>query len=46
MPSRKAGYIVWQDNKIVIFYCNNLLTTPSRPVIDGEDAKLFVVCKD
>lgn len=34
-----AGYIVWKDTKIVIFYTNNLCHTPSRAFLDMDDAE-------
>ena len=30
-----AGYIVWRDTKVVIFYTNDLAGTPSEPILDG-----------
>lgn len=32
-----AGYIVWKDSKIVIFYTNDLAKTPSEPILDMND---------
>ena len=31
----KAGYIVWKDKNTVVFYTNDLLQTPSRPILDS-----------
>ena len=33
--AEKAGYIVWKDSKLVVFYTNNLAKTPSKPILDG-----------
>jgi hypothetical protein len=37
MVAEFAGYIVWVDSKLVIFYTNNLHYTPSKPILDGHD---------
>ena len=34
--TEKAGYIVWKDKKIIIFYTNDLASSPSIPIIDGS----------
>ena len=34
--AEKAGYIVWKDKKIVIFYTNDLASSPSIPIMDGS----------
>jgi sporulation protein YlmC with PRC-barrel domain len=43
-PADCAGYIIWKDSKIVIFYTNDLSSTPSEPILDGgnEEAILCV----
>jgi hypothetical protein len=33
----KAGYIVWKDSNVVIFYTNDLAATPSQNVVVGTD---------
>ena len=41
-PRSKAlncGYIVYKDNKLVIFYTNNLQGTPSRYILKGENVE-------
>ena len=35
--AEKAGYIVWKDKKIVIFYTNDLASSPSVPILDGSE---------
>jgi hypothetical protein len=35
--AENAGYVVWKDSKVVIFYTNDLASTPSRAVLDGTD---------
>jgi hypothetical protein len=35
--AEKAGYIVWKDRKLVIFYTNNLAATPTRAIINGDN---------
>ena len=32
-----AGYVVWKDKNVVIFYSNDLAGTHSSPIIHGED---------
>ena len=32
----KAGYIIFKDKKIVIFYTNDLACTPSKPILLGK----------
>jgi len=41
-PRSKAlncGYIVYKDNKLVIFYTNNLQGTPSKYILKGENVE-------
>ena len=33
--AENAGYIIWKDSKVVIFYCNDMASTPSHPILDG-----------
>jgi hypothetical protein len=33
--AEKAGFVVLKDNKVVIFYSNDLAATPSQPVMDA-----------
>ena len=33
--AKNAGYIVWKDSKVVVFYTNDLSNTPSTSVLDG-----------
>jgi hypothetical protein len=35
----RAGYIIWKDTKVVVFYSNNLKSTPSRWIIPGDNAE-------
>jgi len=35
LVAENAGYIVWKDSKLVVFYTNDLASTPSRPILDG-----------
>ena len=37
-----AGYIVWKDSKVVVFYTTDLAATPTRPLIDGTDAEAIM----
>lgn len=37
LVSEDAGYVFWKDKKVVIFYSNNLASTPSSPIFDGDD---------
>ena len=37
--ARNAGYIVYKDSKIVIFYTNDLAQTPSKPILYSTDAE-------
>jgi hypothetical protein len=37
MVSPKAGYIIWKDSKVVIFYSNDLANTPSKGLLHGDD---------
>lgn len=32
--AKNAGYIVWKNSKIVIFYTNDLANTPGEPILD------------
>lgn len=34
-----AGYVIWKDRKVVVFYTNDLATTPTRDVIPGDDSE-------
>ena len=31
-----AGYIIWKDSKLVLFYTNDLESTPSVSILDGK----------
>ena len=33
----KAGYIVFKDSKVGIFYSNDLQSTPSAPTLDANN---------
>jgi hypothetical protein len=33
--AENAGCIVWNDSRLVVFYTNDLASTPSRPILDG-----------
>ena len=35
--AEKAGYIVWKDSKVVVFYTNDLASTPPSAILDGTD---------
>ena len=35
--AENAGYIVFKDKKVVVFYTNDLASTPSKPILFGED---------
>ena len=37
LVAENAGYIVWKDKKIVIFYTNDLASSPSVPILDGSE---------
>ena len=43
MIADKAGYIVWRDSKVVIFYTNDLLNAPTNPILDG-DSEEAILC--
>jgi hypothetical protein len=34
---QQAGYIVWKDSKVTIFYSNDLKFMPSSPILEGAD---------
>jgi hypothetical protein len=36
-PAERAGFIVFKDSKVVIFYTNDLLENPPEPIIDDSD---------
>lgn len=36
LVAENAGYIVWKDKKVVIFYSNDLAGTPSDHILDGS----------
>jgi hypothetical protein len=35
--AEKAGYIVFKDSKVVIFYTNDLMENPPEPMLQGTD---------
>jgi hypothetical protein len=35
--AEKAGYIVFKDSKVVIFYSNDLMENPPEPMLPGTD---------
>src|SRR5688500_9246623 len=35
--ANRASYIVWNDKKLVIFYTNDLTSTPSKPILNAKD---------
>ena len=35
--AENAGYIVWKDSKVVVFYCNCFKTTPPKEVSNQDD---------
>jgi hypothetical protein len=35
--AEKCGYIVFKDSKVVVFYTNDLASTPSRPILHSSD---------
>jgi hypothetical protein len=35
--AHQAGYIVWKNSKVVVFYSNDLKFTPSSPILEGTD---------
>jgi hypothetical protein len=35
--AEKAGYIVFKDSKVVLFYTNNLMENPLEPILWGTD---------
>lgn len=37
LVAEKAGYIVWKDTKVVVFYTNDLCDTPTRAILDMDD---------
>ncbi|HEY9301516.1 MAG TPA: hypothetical protein VIQ31_35160, partial [Phormidium sp.] len=37
--AKNSGYIVFKDKKIVLFYSNDLASTPCEPVLDGNDPR-------
>ena len=37
IPAPNAGYILLKDKKIVTFYTNDLLFTPSKAILKGEE---------
>ena len=39
LVAENAGYIVWKDTKVVVFYTNDLCHTPSREILDMDDAE-------
>ena len=39
MVAKNAGYIAFKDKKVVLFYSNDLATTPSKPVLTYTDAE-------
>jgi hypothetical protein len=41
MVAECAGYIVWVDSKLVIFYSNILQSTPLKPILDGHDEEVI-----
>ena len=39
MIADNAGYIMWEDSELVMFYSNNLKTTPLANIMDENDEK-------
>ncbi|OWZ13352.1 LOW QUALITY PROTEIN: hypothetical protein PHMEG_00013340 [Phytophthora megakarya] len=42
--SPHAGYVVFRDKRIVLFYTNDLVTTPSANVLDGTTREAQICC--
>lgn len=44
LVAENAGYIFWKDSKLVVFYTNDLASTPSRCILDStsDEAVLCV----
>lgn len=40
-PADKAGYIVFKDSKLVLFYTNDLFENPPQPIIMGTDERAW-----
>ena len=40
-PAEKAGYIVFKDSKLVLFYTNDLFANPPEPITDGSDERAW-----
>jgi len=37
--AKNCGYIIYKDNKLVIFYTNNLAGTPCRYILSGDNSQ-------
>ena len=37
--ANKAGYLVFKDSKVVVFYTNDLLENPPEPILQGSDER-------
>lgn len=37
--AKHAGYILWKDSKLVMFYSNDLKLTPAAPMLEGNDPR-------
>jgi hypothetical protein len=37
--ANKAGYIVFKNAKVVVFYTNDLLENPPEPILRGSDER-------
>ena len=44
--AENAGYLVWKDSKVVVFYCNCLKTTPTKEVSNHDDLHAIHVVHD
>lgn len=43
-PADNAGYIMFKDSKVVIFYTNDLADTPTADVLDGDSEEAIRCC--
>ncbi|ETL77356.1 hypothetical protein L917_21703, partial [Phytophthora nicotianae] len=44
VQAEKAGYVIYKDRKVVIFYTNDLKATPSQPTLPSTSPEAVLCC--